>query len=184
MGSYDQIALIDHQANGLGYDIHTGYAYGSDGDKFIRIDQEGNVTFLGLEFEKKVFVGDMDEQGHWYGKVGGDIVKVDVEKKIIIDTYKGEGMPGWDMAYNLDGHFYAVDGRELYQFNTTTNTKKSLGQLIGDEVPNSGHGAQWTGIDGYHYISNNKTGHLYRICLLYTSPSPRDKRQSRMPSSA
>ena len=25
---------------------------------------------------------------------------------------------------------------------------------------------------------------LYRYCLLYTSPSPRDKRQSRMPSSA
>ena len=24
----------------------------------------------------------------------------------------------------------------------------------------------------------------YQICLLYTSPSPRDKRQSRMPSSA
>ena len=24
----------------------------------------------------------------------------------------------------------------------------------------------------------------YMICLLYTSPSPRDKRQSRMPSSA
>ena len=25
---------------------------------------------------------------------------------------------------------------------------------------------------------------LYKLCLLYTSPSPRDKRQSRMPSSA
>ena len=25
---------------------------------------------------------------------------------------------------------------------------------------------------------------VYRTCLLYTSPSPRDKRQSRMPSSA
>ena len=25
---------------------------------------------------------------------------------------------------------------------------------------------------------------LYKHCLLYTSPSPRDKRQSRMPSSA
>ena len=24
----------------------------------------------------------------------------------------------------------------------------------------------------------------YNVCLLYTSPSPRDKRQSRMPSSA
>ena len=27
-------------------------------------------------------------------------------------------------------------------------------------------------------------GHQYQVCLLYTSPSPRDKRQSRMPSSA
>ena len=26
--------------------------------------------------------------------------------------------------------------------------------------------------------------HLIHLCLLYTSPSPRDKRQSRMPSSA
>ena len=29
-----------------------------------------------------------------------------------------------------------------------------------------------------------KGGRLFYICLLYTSPSPRDKRQSRMPSSA
>ena len=29
-----------------------------------------------------------------------------------------------------------------------------------------------------------KSYSLYRVCLLYTSPSPRDKRQSRMPSSA
>ena len=28
------------------------------------------------------------------------------------------------------------------------------------------------------------TCHIYINCLLYTSPSPRDKRQSRMPSSA
>ena len=27
-------------------------------------------------------------------------------------------------------------------------------------------------------------GYRYKVCLLYTSPSPRDKRQSRMPSSA
>ena len=30
----------------------------------------------------------------------------------------------------------------------------------------------------------NDIGTQYRSCLLYTSPSPRDKRQSRMPSSA
>ena len=32
------------------------------------------------------------------------------------------------------------------------------------------------------HLSENET-HVH-ICLLYTSPSPRDKRQSRMPSSA
>ena len=31
---------------------------------------------------------------------------------------------------------------------------------------------------------NPATGEAITICLLYTSPSPRDKRQSRMPSSA
>ena len=38
----------------------------------------------------------------------------------------------------------------------------------------------------YHHITNNSERKWFqeRICLLYTSPSPRDKRQSRMPSSA
>ena len=37
---------------------------------------------------------------------------------------------------------------------------------------------------GYRFRLFEKTGSLMTTCLLYTSPSPRDKRQSRMPSSA
>ena len=33
-------------------------------------------------------------------------------------------------------------------------------------------------------LSANQLGLPYRVCLLYTSPSPRDQRGSRMPSSA
>ena len=33
-------------------------------------------------------------------------------------------------------------------------------------------------------VKGNKKTKKPKICLLYTSPSPRDKRQSRMPSSA
>ena len=33
-------------------------------------------------------------------------------------------------------------------------------------------------------MDNEKEGFPITACLLYTSPSPRDKRQSRMPSSA
>ena len=44
--------------------------------------------------------------------------------------------------------------------------------------------------DGKQYFSEKRFGlvgdnfNKEKICLLYTSPSPRDKRQSRMPSSA
>ena len=33
-------------------------------------------------------------------------------------------------------------------------------------------------------FSMNTEERIFKACLLYTSPSPRDKRQSRMPSSA
>ena len=38
------------------------------------------------------------------------------------------------------------------------------------------------GLGGFGALCQLPTG--YKDCLLYTSPSPRDKRQSRMPSSA
>ena len=39
-------------------------------------------------------------------------------------------------------------------------------------------------IDETFYVWTTRYGLWSTICLLYTSPSPRDKRQSRMPSSA
>ena len=39
-------------------------------------------------------------------------------------------------------------------------------------------------IGGASFLENTGTGAWLQTCLLYTSPSPRDKRQSRMPSSA
>ena len=38
--------------------------------------------------------------------------------------------------------------------------------------------------DDYDQINDSVKNSLSNYCLLYTSPSPRDKRQSRMPSSA
>ena len=127
------------------------------------MDFEGNATYLDLDFDKKVYVGDVDESGKWYGKVGSDMVIVDIDSKQIIENLSGQGMPGWDMAYNINGLFYAAHNNQLYSFDPISKTKTSLGNMNGDEIPNSGHGAQWTGKDGYHYISNNKTGKIFRI---------------------
>ena len=38
--------------------------------------------------------------------------------------------------------------------------------------------------EAYQVLSDSEKRGQYDRCLLYTSPSPRDKRQSRMPSSA
>ena len=37
---------------------------------------------------------------------------------------------------------------------------------------------------GYNRITGTLTDDFYKLCLLYTSPSPRDRQKSRMPSSA
>ena len=39
-------------------------------------------------------------------------------------------------------------------------------------------------MDGYTFLSIVKKDPVFSSCLLYTSPSPRDRQKSRMPSSA
>ena len=56
---------------------------------------------------------------------------------------------------------------------------ESLLDRARDKIPTEiSERARWTLPDPEILIEGNQT------CLLYTSPSPRDKRQSRMPSSA
>ena len=40
------------------------------------------------------------------------------------------------------------------------------------------------GVYTQNFINALYSSGIFEVCLLYTSPSPRDKRQSRMPSSA
>ena len=53
--------------------------------------------------------------------------------------------------------------------------RKSVREFAEGEI--APHAAQW---DKDHHFPTD----VVQNCLLYTSPSPRDKRQSRMPSSA
>ena len=52
------------------------------------------------------------------------------------------------------------------------------------------YGLGKSGLSSFNFLRNKNDVYLFddnpnlKICLLYTSPSPRDKRQSRMPSSA
>ena len=58
------------------------------------------------------------------------------------------------------------------------------------QINDGGFQAGGVNVDGSWYVGEGlKVGDYFsfnvcHVCLLYTSPSPRDKRQSRMPSSA
>ena len=54
-------------------------------------------------------------------------------------------------------------------------TELLLGQIVDTNSSWIGEQLALIGIDSLFQV---------KVCLLYTSPSPRDKRQSRMPSSA
>lgn len=164
-GYYDAIAIASDYANGLGYDINTGLVYGASGKRFIQLDENGLVKDQGISFDQKVYRGDINENSEWYGVVGSNVVKIDVSgTPYISGTYEGQGLPGWDIAYNTDGNFYSIHNQTLHQFNTKTNTKSQIGTISGNSIPDSGgYGAQWTGSDGYLYASHNKSGKILRV---------------------
>ena len=67
---------------------------------------------------------------------------------------------------------------------TNKRTSNTIFNEIGDEQKNLG---QLRELGRFHELRDAMKPIVLadlRICLLYTSPSPRDKRQSRMPSSA
>ena len=65
----------------------------------------------------------------------------------------------------------------LYSYRNTYNLSSDI--VIGDDVIGRTDRIKFLGV-----TLDDRLSYRYHICLLYTSPSPRDKRQSRMPSSA
>ena len=56
--------------------------------------------------------------------------------------------------------------------------------LVADSVSNEKDLPRETIFEAIEFALASAAKKRYKDCLLYTSPSPRDKRQSRMPSSA
>ena len=83
--------------------------------------------------------------------------------------------PPFTQINNSKPQIEVTHGQDALLF--TKNPKKELIDAIS---------SWWVTLHGHsnQYIADAIFNQSKKLCLLYTSPSPRDKRQSRMPSSA
>ena len=103
---------------------------------------------------------------------------MDLKSKIILisgPTASGKSSFAIKLAKKVKGEIINADSMQVYKQLKILSAR-----------PNS---KDYQSIKHYLYgfqdaKKNFSTGDWLKICLLYTSPSPRDKRQSRMPSSA
>ena len=113
------------------------------------------------------------------GSVGPDVI--DIRK-----LYSQTGLFTFDPGYGATGSCLSgltyIDGDQgillhrgypIEQLAEQSNFLEVAFLLLNGELPNQAERDEFVNAITHH-----------TICLLYTSPSPRDKRQSRMPSSA
>ena len=115
-----------------------------------------------------------------------------------VSDQNGDPLAGANVVVSGTSVGAASDAEGSYQINIPSGTVE--GQTVTLEVSYIGYKSQSANVDipqsgsvtqnfslevdaiGLQAISVTALG--FEACLLYTSPSPRDKRQSRMPSSA
>ena len=98
---------------------------------------------------------------------------------------RGHRPLGFDISNNADGDIivaaYGRDGRNAYQQTCNLNDGQCAKRSARGKNQNNQYGRLY---DGTNLRLNSDSTVMYISCLLYTSPSPRDLRASRMPSSA
>ena len=129
-----------------------------------------------------------EKVGLCYGTASGRAVEpdypssaLDIEPKV--DEYRIVGSTGASVGITS---IKAGNGVVSSDIITVTTAEAVSGLDV--DTPFVLDGVTATGYDGKYVVSEkvSTTQFKYQVqnCLLYTSPSPRDKRQSRMPSSA
>ena len=96
---------------------------------------------------------------------------------------------GTSFAAGDAGHIHDVDFSFEGPFGTYDQMQLQRGLQVYTEVCSACHGLRYVPLrtisdEGGPGLPKNQMKAYVKACLLYTSPSPRDMRRSRMPSSA
>ena len=157
-------------------------------------DYDGNYVITGFtssndDTKSDVFFGKVDPQGNV------------LEKKAINISNKYDG--GYSISKTADGGFViggeagSNHNEDFMILKVDQNGNKECSKKFSDHEDNAAFEAIEASDGNFYLVGHIRVVNKYedikiiktnskckKICLLYTSPSPRDKRQSRLPSSA
>ena len=157
----------------------------------LKIKQDANKIVLGQEKAINLVIISLFARGHVLleGGVGvGKTTLLQVITKLIGGSYERiEGtvdlMPN-DIIYHAS---ISDDGKPSISKGPLLKQGEDLSVFFFNEINRARpqvHSLMLRAMAEKSVSAFNKVMHLPNICLLYTSPSPRDQRGSRMPSSA
>ena len=148
-----------------------GYLSPITGDELDSANDAGDTSVNGASVVGRA--GVEKEYDEWLrGMPGYTQVAVDSMGRVIGDEDDVAAQPGDTLVTSIDARVQSVVEQNLAQ--TIATARQTY-----DEVTHRNYRAD----SGAVVVMEAKTGRVV-ACLLYTSPSPRDRTRSRMPSSA
>ena len=162
--------------------------------EFVTIDNVGNVGFGTTNSQiaadsnnEKVINAGIVTANYVYGQLGGNSDSV---RNTTVGTNAGDDFSGTDATDNtLIGYDAGTEittgdnNTAVGSYALDANTTGSENTAVGKSALGANTTASHNTAIGREALLVNTTG-AYNTCLLYTSPSPRDRQKSRMPSSA
>ena len=183
------------EGNGTGGDVASGSSYNSNGTSVtgtygtLTVGADGSYSYAAdQDAADALDVGDMVTESFNYtvsdGSGGTDIAVITITIMGVNDTPVADDETN---SVNVSSTLTVTDGTsDVLHGDTDADASSSLtvtGIRTGQEGGSGTDGTVGSGLAGTYGTLTIAADGTY-TCLLYTSPSPRDKRQSRMPSSA
>ena len=157
------------------------------GSKDSRVDMDKDNKVDTVNREDKVDMGSKVGKVGKVGKVdtGNKVGKVDMGSREDKEVKIGEISKETKVDNKVGGVIKAIKAIKAIKGGVTKGISKETNKAIGEtkEAKATKEASNRDGVTKVETREINKAGET-KGCLLYTSPSPRDKRQSRMPSSA
>ena len=156
-------------------------------DPFVQLTNSG-VNIKHSNYNAEVNQPIFNNNIEFYNIVYPKIVKIITEMNSLL-TYKinkGCHLLGYDFIIDNENRVYLLECNNCPGFKLKSKTfmKEVSNSMFKDIINGVEALVDNRRIDLKTNWDNVSPKYLYKICLLYTSPSPRDRTRSRMPSSA